>query len=52
MIRKGSQVTGDNGKWTATVVEIRDTPNGQSAKVRRTDRKVASWYWVNQLTEI
>ena len=49
-IRKDDRVTGDNGKWTATVLEIRDTPDGQSAKVRRDDRKAASWYWVSQLT--
>lgn len=52
MIRKDDRVTGDNGKWAATVVEIRETPNGQSVKIRRDDRKVASWYWVSQLVKV
>lgn len=34
---------------TGTILETRNTPNGQSAKVKMDDRKIASWYWIKDL---
>jgi hypothetical protein len=32
------------------IIELRNTPNGQSVKVKLDDAKAASWYWVTQIT--
>jgi hypothetical protein len=47
--KSGDTVTGDGGKWSGKVLETKDTPSGQSVKVQRDDRKIASWYWAKDL---
>lgn len=46
-------VTAKDGSWTGILVETRTVEcEGQtleSVKVRRTDRKMASWYWMSQV---
>jgi hypothetical protein len=46
-----TRITNLKGTRTGTLVEIRETPDGTSAKVRWDDRKIASWMWLRDIRE-
>jgi hypothetical protein len=49
-MQPGDRIAKDS--QTGTLIELKNTPNGISAKVRLDNRKIASWYWAKDLTVI